>query len=164
MIVRGQRSRDGYCNGFAAVPVDCRKAVFFRRGKAGRTVNRILRLAGRGTEEKSGRLLNGFAAVPVDCRKTVFFFGEEKRGELSTGFFGLRREARKRSLDGYCNGFATVTVDCRKTVFFRRGKAERTVNRIFRLAGRGTEEKSGRVLQRVCRRAALIAEKPFFFG
>lgn len=57
--------------------------------------------------------------------------------------------------------FAAVPVDCRKTVFFRRGKAGRTVNRILRLAGRGTEEKSGLVLQLVCRRAALMAGKPF---
>ena len=53
-----------------------------------------------------------------------FFFGEEKRGELSTGFCGLRREARKRSLDGYCNGFATVTVDGGKAVFFGEEKRD----------------------------------------
>ena len=122
MIVRGQRSRDGYCNGFAAVPVDCRKAVFFRRGKAGRTVNRILRLAGRGTEEKSGRVLQRVCCRAALMAEKPFFFGEEKRGELSTGFFGLRREARKRSRDGYCNGFATVTVDGGKAVFFGEEK------------------------------------------
>lgn len=57
--------------------------------------------------------------------------------------------------------FAAVPVDCRKTVFFRRGKAGRTVDRILRLAGRDAEEKSGLVLQLFCRRAALMAGKPF---
>ncbi len=156
-----------YCNGlWLSYRVDDGKRRFFLERKSGTNCRPDFSACGeRHGGETRNVYCNGlWLSYRVDDGKRRFFSDRKSGTNCQPDFAACGERHGGEVGTGIATGLPPCRVDCGNAVFFRIGKAGRTVDRIFRLAGRGTEEKRGTCIATVCGcHTALMTENAVFF-